>query len=1304
MQLDMFGATDVSATRSAAPPTMVADTWMPPETLAFDGALRRRALVDALSVLNRLRVNAASRVLLASGFAVGSSASRASLMAPAQRDIIEAARRGMNGHELRVLRAGLELVDTTLLLADVAAPSTYISRQMQRFNDEYPGGPEDDFSRMVFDSAREHQEHYSKIMVAHDGQPDGMEFQNGDGVRYAVIVPEMSDPERGSYRLQYFDKDGFSSHETVKDIEAAVELMVESGFVNQVQGALEQMAVTPEWNRGIELTGLIARLNGREITHAEYAMLVSKVDERYSERKSERVDLGMDGGKDGAFDAAVAEILANKLNIVEKLGPAARIFEQILAAPTLVDAEALYAQGQDEVTAARNTYDLAFVLAKTLPLTQVLEKLKVRTQAVWDDDRVLKQQIGRMRQSKKKTEAWEDQEQRYSLSMEAIDADIASLDLAKKLQAEQMPNLLTDRFVHQLLNDKADDAGKMRAAFTNVNTLSRQSWDGILELRALQAREVAANIATQITANNLGEFLEPGAKPEDVEFVRFADVKLDIITIDALESLREFGDVSFVDGFGKNAGKRSGDLLIMQPIEDDSGLVRNGVSVHVGTNGKSTVEYGAVHAGWQASRDKAVFDSANREELQFLAAVNRIYFLERRKGLSVGNVSAILNQLHNIADTRGTANYAWALAELHGPGADKHYSGTHFYQKLTQAAFVQFKLVQEVQVAVVHVDHLKTRMVERAPVVAPEGWIVMNAPRPLLGNQTMEGAFLSGRFYAAIDPLDSMAAAFIKENEKLDARMVVVVSREMQMSMALHGNKYRDQYLALDAQTRFKDLSVTIRKLQDMQYGELLKLMEVAREGAASVLQPMAVMDGVKEPWQMTREEFRFTKNALLVEAIHAGIVKGDRIILATNAHGILFSRPDQIRIASSGEVQIPAGHKWVSLVESQVEYLASQTGFPVVPFEEKEFHGGFVRNALIEGKSVPAEVLAQYPKMLEEIEDMNTVDVDEQEIYQEQDAIVDVLASTEKMVDKTEQELIQRLSARWAAVKSISGSHYKDDYKTAGLTFIGDGKIKSVIKDDVVVGAVEGRFGRQKLYDNLVEGVQKDAKEVAGILIKEYQRLEIPVGYKFSFDAKSDIQSIETMQLYQFSAFISLPGENAQNVENQVATELRVSFDANPRAILFMNKGERWAGKNKSVLEGADEKFPKAETYTELAGKIVDTFNRKIQEHLPDVETRSLGVISNGKDAITVVHIAEDHALPADVKVVANGLHIGRVDDVRGGFVVQDGGLGVRVAHVACILDKVPVVGEMVQVAYAQGLGKVSVRGLAVEKGAQGR
>ena len=138
--------------------------------------------------------------------------------------------------------------------------------------------------------------------------------------------------------------------------------------------------------------------------------------------------------------------------------------------------------------------------------------------------------------------------------------------------------------------------------------------------------------------------------------------------------------------------------------------------------------------------------------------------------------------------------------------------------------------------AVSGLGQVKARMVDVLSVDVPNGWIVMNAPRPILGQKTMEGDFVSGRHYAALDPADSMTDVYIKENVKLDARVLVVVPREMQMDVALHGNKYRDNYLQVAPGERYEMLSPTLEKLRDLPYDELSKVICEAKSVVADGL------------------------------------------------------------------------------------------------------------------------------------------------------------------------------------------------------------------------------------------------------------------------------------------------------------------------------------------------------------------------------------------------------------------------------------------------------------------------------------
>lgn len=101
MQLDLFGATREEATQETAPPIITnAGAWRHPETEAFDAALRTGSLINVVAILNKLKTDAAAKVLLASGFAVTTMKDRAQLMKDVQPQLMAAVRLKMTGHEL----------------------------------------------------------------------------------------------------------------------------------------------------------------------------------------------------------------------------------------------------------------------------------------------------------------------------------------------------------------------------------------------------------------------------------------------------------------------------------------------------------------------------------------------------------------------------------------------------------------------------------------------------------------------------------------------------------------------------------------------------------------------------------------------------------------------------------------------------------------------------------------------------------------------------------------------------------------------------------------------------------------------------------------------------------------------------------------------------------------------------------------------------------------------------------------------------------------------------------------------------
>lgn len=156
----------------------------------------------------------------------------------------------------------------------------YKTRATLHFETKYPNGPESDFLKFVFESNRPYQERYQAVMEAFDGNPMGVEFGDKNG-RYAVIITEMSNPEYGDFRIQFFDKRGFYSHDTFKTIGEAVELMTRDGFLNASPGALDRLAADREWHFGTRMTDLIRQRNCRQISWEQYYELSEKLNEEY---------------------------------------------------------------------------------------------------------------------------------------------------------------------------------------------------------------------------------------------------------------------------------------------------------------------------------------------------------------------------------------------------------------------------------------------------------------------------------------------------------------------------------------------------------------------------------------------------------------------------------------------------------------------------------------------------------------------------------------------------------------------------------------------------------------------------------------------------------------------------------------------------------------------------------------------------------------------------------------------------------------------------------------------------------------
>lgn len=76
---------------------------------------------------------------------------------------------------------------------------------------------------------------------------------------WGIILPDASQP--GRYRWQAFQSDGFTGHVTFDSMEECLGDLVDDGYGTPDPGALDRVADTVEWRRGMEVVGLIQSCN-----------------------------------------------------------------------------------------------------------------------------------------------------------------------------------------------------------------------------------------------------------------------------------------------------------------------------------------------------------------------------------------------------------------------------------------------------------------------------------------------------------------------------------------------------------------------------------------------------------------------------------------------------------------------------------------------------------------------------------------------------------------------------------------------------------------------------------------------------------------------------------------------------------------------------------------------------------------------------------------------------------------------------------------------------------------------------------
>lgn len=81
----------------------------------------------------------------------------------------------------------------------------------------------------------------SRLLAGNAGEALGVVARKETLDSWAAILPEMSEPGQGEFRIQFFDAGGFSGHRVVGSADGALQQIVKEGFVHSDPGAMTKV-------------------------------------------------------------------------------------------------------------------------------------------------------------------------------------------------------------------------------------------------------------------------------------------------------------------------------------------------------------------------------------------------------------------------------------------------------------------------------------------------------------------------------------------------------------------------------------------------------------------------------------------------------------------------------------------------------------------------------------------------------------------------------------------------------------------------------------------------------------------------------------------------------------------------------------------------------------------------------------------------------------------------------------------------------------------------------------------------------
>lgn len=109
---------------------------------------------------------------------------------------------------------------------------------------------------------------------------DGAILRHHSSERWAFLLPDCSG---SGWRMQTFDRDGFSGHALYAGPEAAVRAAVGQGYLQRDDGALDRVSGLYSFHRGNFASDLIRRVSQREISFEQGDALLKEYEDAHAD-------------------------------------------------------------------------------------------------------------------------------------------------------------------------------------------------------------------------------------------------------------------------------------------------------------------------------------------------------------------------------------------------------------------------------------------------------------------------------------------------------------------------------------------------------------------------------------------------------------------------------------------------------------------------------------------------------------------------------------------------------------------------------------------------------------------------------------------------------------------------------------------------------------------------------------------------------------------------------------------------------------------------------------------------------------